>query len=366
MPRALPTTRLDALDGWRAIAVLLVILQHVARGALRSQNPVATAIFGEFGELGVNVFFVISGYVICTALCHEYGNHGRISLMAFYIRRCFRIMPPFWCYLAVITVLSYAGWVVTPDVLVLKAAAFVCNLPIAEGSNWYAAHTCSSWHVAHTWSLAYEEQFYILFPITFLLISPRRRNIFLGAFFMLPLVIVFCYLRRESFMGDYLTRFQFLLTGVVTALFSDEIKPYLRKLRPVVIYLFVVAIFAVHRLPYSAPITLLRILVQGPLIGIVLFYTSHFPCAAKDILSYPAMRFTGRISYGIYLWQQLATGYYEGAGVLFYVIALSLMAVVCVASFFWIEQPLIRFAGRLSKARIARESGSRVLQTNEP
>jgi peptidoglycan/LPS O-acetylase OafA/YrhL len=94
----------------------------------------------------------------------------------------------------------------------------------------------ANWQVGHTWSLGYEEQFYILFPITFLFISPRRRRIFLGLFLMLPLLIVLCYLRRESFIGEYLTRFQFLLTGVVTALYSEEIKPYLSRLSPFVVY----------------------------------------------------------------------------------------------------------------------------------
>jgi peptidoglycan/LPS O-acetylase OafA/YrhL len=77
------------------------------------------------------------------------------------------------------------------------------------------------------------------------------------------------------------------------------------------------------------------------------------------------MRFIGRISYGVYLWQQLALGYYEGAGVLFYVGALALAGVVVVASFFWIEQPLISLGARLSKAQIARESAARLVPEPE-
>jgi len=365
MPKVVPTTRLDALDGWRTIAVLLVILQHIAKGALHVAVPAANAIIGDFGELGVNIFFVISGYVICSALLKEFENRGTISLIAFYIRRCFRILPPLWCYLVVIAILSRAGLIGTPVTQQMKAAAFLCNLPIAIDSHWQAAHTCSSWQVAHTWSLAFEEQFYILFPITFLFVSPRRRNIFLGFFLMLPVIIVLCFLSKELFLAEYLTRFQFLSAGVVTALFADDIRPYLRKLSPLIIYLFIVAFFTIHRLPYSRSTNMLRILASAPLIGIVLSYTSHVPCAAKDILSYPAMRFIGRISYGIYLWQQLALGYYEGAGVLFYTVAVALAAVVCVASFFWIEQPLISLGARLSKAQIARESTARLVPEPE-
>ena len=351
--------RLDALDGWRAFAVLLVILNHlILFSALRSRISESLLIPGEFGHLGVNIFFTISGYVISLALLKEYEDFGRISLPAFYIRRCFRILPPLWCYLAVIVMLSHAGIIDTTATQERNAAMFVCNLPIAD---------CDNWPVGHTWSLAYEEQFYILFPITILLVSPRRRNIFLGFFLILPLSAIVFFFRNWHNTVLYLTRFEFLLTGVVMALFSDEISPYIRKLRPAVIYLFLAAFFAIDYFSHGEPppVMILKILVQGPLIGVILFYTSHFPCAARTLFLNPGVRFMGRISYGIYLWQQLATRNYQGAGILFYTCSLGLTALVCVASFYWIEQPLIRLGAKLSRAQIGRDAAAPLVASRE-
>lgn len=351
-------TRLDALDGWRVFAVLLVIVQHlVLFSALHARIPAALWVTGDFGHLGVNIFFVISGYVICLALRREYEEHGRISLPAFYIRRCFRILPPLWCYLAVVGLLGVAGVVNTSAAQEGKAAVFVCNLPIAN---------CHNPPVAHTWSLAYEEQFYILFPISLALISVRRRRVFLGFFFILPAIVVLCFFAKRHFAVDYLWRFQFLVTGVVMALFSDEITPHLRRVRPWVVYLCVPAIFAIDYLSHGEPtgMMMLKLGILGPLIGSVLFYTSHFPCAAKSVLSYSGIRFIGRISYGIYLWQQLATLYYAGAGALFYACSLGLMVVICVSSFLWVEQPLIGIGARLSRARIEGEPGGRLVASS--
>ena len=337
--------RLGALDGWRTVAILLVIVQH-AMYALQSKIPEAFQIFREFGHLGVEFFFVISGYVICSALQKEYEHHGRISLTAFYIRRCFRILPPLLIYLAFIGVLSHIGLVGTSITQERNAATFLCNLPIAD---------CRSWQIIHTWSLAYEEQFYIVFPITLLILSLRRRHFILGVFLMTPIVVVVSYYLKARFVAVYFITFQFLLTGVLVALYSEEIKPYLRKVKPTIIYLLIAAIFIIDHIAATPLITVLK-MATGPMMGIVFFYTSHFPCVAKTCLSYPAIRYTGRISYSLYLWQQVATGSYEGAGALFYVCSLGLTAIISVVSFAWIEQPLIHFAARLSRAQIERGS----------
>jgi peptidoglycan/LPS O-acetylase OafA/YrhL len=148
------------------------------------------------------------------------------------------------------------------------------------------------------------------------------------------------------------------------ALYEGGIEHRLKKVAPLAIYLSVIAVFGLHRLPVSAVGTALNMIFLGPLIGMVLFYTSHFPCAARDVLSLPAVRFAGRISYGVYLWQQLATGYYEGAGVLFYGCTLTLAAIICIISFRYIEQPLIRLGARLSEVQIARELAGRFAPAN--
>lgn len=343
--------RLEALDGWRAVAVLLVIVHHLTGySALKSGVPRGFGFLEIYGPLGVYIFFVISGYVICSVLQQEYKSNGRISLGAFYIRRCFRILPPLWLFLLAILALNYTRVILTPSKYTLRAAAFVSNImPIG------------SWNVQHTWSLSFEEQFYIVFPITLILLSPKRRWLFLAMGLVFPFMTAACYLWKHTGIASYAIHFQLMLTGAVFALFSGELKRYLGKISPTIAYLGILGVFVIYGLPASASSTSLRMFVGCPLIGAVLFYTSHFDCAAKRVLSRPPVRFVGRISYGIYLWQQLATAYYEGAGVLFYSSALCLMAIACMISFRYLETPLIRIGSRLSEAQIQRELTGRLV-----
>jgi peptidoglycan/LPS O-acetylase OafA/YrhL len=85
---------LPTLDGWRAIAVLCVILFH---DSLHSYGVLSTAWFHEHGSFGVDIFFGISGLLICSRLLEEEDKYGRISLRRFYVRRAFRILPPLLC-----------------------------------------------------------------------------------------------------------------------------------------------------------------------------------------------------------------------------------------------------------------------------
>ena len=343
--------RLDALDGWRAVAVSLVIVHHlVGYSALKSKVPAGIGFLEKYGFLGVYIFFVISGYVICSVLRQEYEHNDHISLGAFYVRRCFRILPPLWLFLLAIVALNYSGAILTPPRDTLRAATFVSNFMPA-----------SSWNVYHTWSLAFEEQFYIVFPIMLIVLSPKRRWFFLALALAFPCVIAVCYLLKCGLIAWYMMRFQFMLAGAAFALYSGELKRYLGKISPWFAYLGILAMFVIYGLPASASTTILALFVGCPLIGALLFYTSHFDCAAKRALSRPSVRFVGRISYGIYLWQQLATGYYEGAGVLFYSSALCLVAIVCVVSFRYLETPLIRIGSKLSEGRIQRELAGRLV-----
>src|SRR5271168_2582322 len=84
------TSRIPTLDGWRGVAILLVLCNHIL--------PQSNLSF--LGVDGVNIFFVLSGYLITTKLREERAQTGRISLISFYRRRFFRLMPSVWLYLA--------------------------------------------------------------------------------------------------------------------------------------------------------------------------------------------------------------------------------------------------------------------------
>lgn len=162
-----PSARYAGLDGMRAIAVALVVVYH-----LFPQSPV------RGGFIGVDVFFVISGFLITTLLLKEHAATGRVRLGAFWQRRARRLLPALG---AVVLVCATAAWFVGGDVLVrlgeqvLGAATFSYNwVSIAGGTGYFSAATPELFR--NFWSLAVEEQFYVLWPLVLplFLLLPRR------------------------------------------------------------------------------------------------------------------------------------------------------------------------------------------------
>src|SRR5262245_26497608 len=174
---AIDHERIPSLDGLRAISIAFVFLGHLAgtRGF-----PIGTAPGNALNtaELGVHVFFVISGYLITGLLLQEVARHGRIDVPRFYLRRTLRIFPPYYALLAVLFVADLAGLVPLHDHDVLRAMTYTSNYDPNR-----------SWFVGHTWSLSVEEQFYLLWPAVVLLLRPRRAVVAAAAVVVLVPII---------------------------------------------------------------------------------------------------------------------------------------------------------------------------------
>jgi peptidoglycan/LPS O-acetylase OafA/YrhL len=132
--------RLSELDGWRAVSVMPVILHHLAsfqhRGILARHHHLVP-MFRYFGPLGVRVFFVISGFVICRLLILEEDRYGTFSLKAFYIRRVFRIFPPLFLYLVGLILLLAFGLIVETYSGIANGAFFLYDLTPAKTGGWF-------------------------------------------------------------------------------------------------------------------------------------------------------------------------------------------------------------------------------------
>jgi peptidoglycan/LPS O-acetylase OafA/YrhL len=151
------STRIPELDGLRAIAVTAVVAYHLAPSAVPG------------GFLGVDLFFVLSGYLITSLLAAEEAYTGRISLRGFYSRRALRILPP----LAVAIALALAL-----DVATKRYAA----IAVLFGGN--LVRPWDARGVAHTWSLAVEEHFYVLWPIAFIALRRWRVSLLVAVIAM--------------------------------------------------------------------------------------------------------------------------------------------------------------------------------------
>ena len=155
-------TRIPGLDGIRALSIILVLLCHVLNGV---------TTWSEYGAFGVESFFVLSGFLITWLLCLEEDKRGAVIAVYgvfLYARRALRILPPAFLYIACASLLGVWGLADLARNEAFYAAFFVRNLMPNGGL-----------HLAHFWSLAIEEQFYLLWPVGFLLLrSDRRRIVF--------------------------------------------------------------------------------------------------------------------------------------------------------------------------------------------
>ena len=155
-PRNIPT-----LDGWRAIAILLVMVSH----SMRSDDP----HWLWCGFFGVDIFFGISGFLITLLLLCEHESNGAISLRGFYIRRAFRILPPLFILLIVVGIagLYRSRLEIAADLL------FFRNYLLPEYGNGATSHL---------WSLSVEEHFYLIWPGLLALFGVRRMKNMVGHF----------------------------------------------------------------------------------------------------------------------------------------------------------------------------------------
>jgi peptidoglycan/LPS O-acetylase OafA/YrhL len=155
-----PRVRRPALDGVRALAVTGVLAYHLGGGE-------GSAVRGGF--LGVDVFFVLSGYLITGLLLDERRRVGRIDLVAFWFRRARRLLPAL--VVVVVAVSAWIWWSQAPETWPARRADLLWTL--AYGTNWHLAATGQDYFAAyagaspvlHTWSLAIEEQFYLAWPL---------------------------------------------------------------------------------------------------------------------------------------------------------------------------------------------------------
>jgi peptidoglycan/LPS O-acetylase OafA/YrhL len=340
--------RIPALDGWRLVAVTLVILAHVIEySTLQSRIPASLRFLGLFSGLGVQIFFVISGYVICTLLRQEHAENKRISISAFYVRRAFRILPPLWLYLATVLLLARGGIIGMPASDVLNAALFVCNIQDLD----------CGWYVQHTWSLAFEEQFYLVFPVVLLAFGLRVRPLFsMATFVLVPFLLAVATPSREGQAAFLLGNFQFLLAGAVFALYDEEIGHYLKShaRHPAVLLGAIAALFLLYGFVANTLAADLRTVLAAPLIALILLHTVKIVSPVQTLLSLPVIRAGGRISYSLYLWQQLALAPYPNAGPAFYAATLAAAILVSALSFRFFERPLIGLGARISRGLIAR------------
>ena len=352
--------RLRELDGWRAISVLLVIVHHVCwwqHPDIFSSHVRLFHLLQYCGPLGVKIFFVISGFVICRLLLLEEKRYGDVSLAAFYIRRAFRILPPLYFYLAIVFLLSSLGLLFNPWPAMLASALFLQDLCFVGVRDWF---------VGHTWSLAVEEQFYLAFPALWVI---SRRTSRIRLFLILFSLIVAWNVSDAIFSWDQFVGFAArpgfacICCGVIIAILEPQARAIARAV-PMVAAICLMLVLLWRPIEGSAwSIALYETLLVPPAIGILLMFSLERKGWLRSLLCSPPLQAIGVTSYGIYLWQQLFTALPKdmSAAAKPLPFLLPLLLVVVPLSWRFIEKPAMQIGKRLSHRIRARLVAEKVL-----
>jgi peptidoglycan/LPS O-acetylase OafA/YrhL len=292
------TERIPSLDGLRTVSIALVIASHAGR------NFGPTAAY-NIGDLGVRVFFVISGFLITGLLIAESEKSGRIDLLKFYFRRTLRIFPPYYFLLFVLAVLAVSGRV---------HITFPQFLPVFSYASDYIYP--GTWDIDHAWSLAVEEQFYLLLPGLMVLLRTRRRIVW-----MLAATLVLCPIFRfidHSFFADaqpiWLTKgfhanADTLAVGCLLAFLRSGLhanKKYASVIRSPFMLFLPVAVFLVNsQIDYTGLNLGFLFSVNNLLMAVMIDWAvTNAKGGVGKVLNSRAAVILGMMSYSIYLWQQ--------------------------------------------------------------
>jgi peptidoglycan/LPS O-acetylase OafA/YrhL len=295
-----PAYRSD-IDGLRALAVIAVILFH-------SGVPG----FGG-GYVGVDVFFVISGYLITQLLEESRDESARHTLATFYVRRMRRILPALLATCLVTAIVAVALF--TPDELVnvgkylAATPVLLSNVAIWTTSDYFAPGV-RQLPLSHLWSISVEEQFYLIYPLLLIAISRyrlpyRRLTLVVLASFSLALCVWASHYKPEANYVFAPTRAWELLLGATLAIGGAPRIGHRIATEGLAVASFLGIAIVVHlytaKTPYPGTAAMLPCLATAALLATG---SSPRPALVNRMLSWPPLVFVGLISYSLYLWHQ--------------------------------------------------------------
>jgi len=324
--------RIPSLDGLRAVSISLVVVGHWAE--LHYHSDVA----GAFANLGVRIFFIISGYLITSLLLSEHAKTSTIGLQEFYLRRAYRTLPAALTFMLPVFVIF---WHDLRWYHMAAAALYLANF------DW-----THPWFLGHLWSLSVEEQFYFLWPGVLKKWYRHRVAILLGVVAFAPVYRVACHFLRLHGKADetFPAVADILAVGCLLGIFVRRLPARFAGPSAAMagVMLFPVVLVPVY-------LGLLRFHVT-PLLLFVLWPVMHLSIAGLLlhvvqrpywILNVSPVAWLGKISYSLYLWQQVFVYGTHPRPWYFVFLAVGLAS----ASYYLVEQPILRVRERRSEAR---------------
>ena len=351
---------LPSIDSLRALAVLAVIIYHVDVNYLPG------------GFLGVDLFFVLSGYLISSLIIKEFRKTGTVNLYNFYIRRARRLLPAVYFMITVGLVVM----VLFNEVLLRKSHLDAIFGYIYSSNWWYIFHKLDYFDsfgaqspFKHLWSLAIEEQFYMIFPLLFLLVNRKKKSkdgtyklnknflyVVLGLILVSLIAHILLFdinnISRIYFGTD--TRAFSLLVGVVGAILYPmerlhaKITPQQNMLYSVVSLVSIATLITVmiYTSEYNTLLYRGGFLLVAILGLIVIISSGKQHTLMSRLLSFKPVVFIGKISYSLYLWHfpvlVLTTPVSEigNPNIFFVILRIVLTFAVAIVSYVFVETPI--------------------------
>ena len=351
---------LPSIDSLRALAVLAVIIYHVDVNYLPG------------GFLGVDLFFVLSGYLISSLIIKEYRKTGSLNLYNFYIRRARRLLPAVYLMITVGLVVM----VLFNEVLLRKSHLDAIFGYIYSSNWWYIFHKLDYFDsfgaqspFKHLWSLAIEEQFYMIFPLLFLLVNRKKKSkdgtyklnknflyVVLGLILVSLIAHILLFdinnISRIYFGTD--TRAFSLLVGVVGAILYPmerlhaKVTPQQNMIYSVVSLVAIATLITVmiYTSEYNTWLYRGGFLLVAILGLIVIISSGKQHTLMSRLLSFKPIVFIGKISYSLYLWHfpvlVLTTPISEigNPNIIFVILRVILTFILATASYVFVETPI--------------------------
>jgi len=357
--------RISGLDGLRGIAVLFVLMEHGAYSLFRLDWPAAP--FVGNGALGVNIFFVLSGYLIYELSAREFEKTGAFNWKAFYLRRILRIFPCFYAYLAVILILTALGLLTLTRPVIFSVATFSLNYRhlwdhSTELFNYYV--------IGHYWTLALEEQFYLTWPLLMFLFARKRLLQLMTAVILLaPFIRVFCYFFTPGSRAQIGMMFHTGFDSIAMGVLLGELwrRPHWKaRLQTLARNPWVVGgavIFMVLLSPWlglhfkgAYSITIGKTLELACVAIIIIAAVSSSSPILSAVLNWRPLMYIGVLSYSLYVWNPL----FLNAETHWFVNVFPLNFIGIFAagafSYYVIERPVLRLKDRLRRRTMQTDS----------
>jgi peptidoglycan/LPS O-acetylase OafA/YrhL len=346
-------SHLPSLDGMRAISILLVLGAHFISTANR-----ATAYTEYLGPLGVFIFFVISGLLITWLMIREREATGAFSLRDFYVRRFLRILPVFWLLILTVSLLKSFHVIEIRWLDIFRAFTFTHNYPLTS-----LHPQCAIW-LGHTWSLSLEEQFYLVWPSLFAVL-PRRFSPRLAVILALsgPILRALDYILLPSLRGHDAGGFEsyldVLMTGCACAflLNSPVWRERIRKiptwptLAASAFFLAVAGPMLLFHFPRHSLANMAYTLVFPTLQAFAIALALLVVVAGKQgwafrVLNARIPTYIGKLSYSLYIWQQLFLVHRPMVSIFSLLGRLAGLYLAAFCSFNFIERPFLRLRSK--------------------